>query len=65
MRTFAQALYFKQLVEVVGQEQDTNDDERRVLGLFMLSVWHGEKPLTAKEIVQVRLRFRRRSCDCP
>ena len=47
MRTFAEALYFKELAEVVGQEQDTTDDERRVLGLFMLSAWHGERPLTA------------------
>ena len=58
MRTFAEALYFKELAEVVGQEQDTTDDERRVLGLFMLSAWHGERPLTAKEVVQVRLRDR-------
>ena len=56
IRTFAEALYFNQLAEVIGQEQDTNDDERRVLGLFMLACWHGDQPLTPGEIVQHRAR---------
>ena len=41
---------------MIGQEQDTNDDERRVLGLFMLASWHGDQPLTPGEIVQHRAR---------
>ena len=58
-------MYFDQLAEVIGQdvigrEKGMSDDERRVLGLFMLSSWHGEEPLEPGDIVQNRAHATKR-----
>ena len=54
MRTFASALVFDELSQVVGPENAMTGDEQRCLGLFMLALWHSSKPLPPAELCQVR-----------
>ena len=59
VRTFAPALYFNELANVVGPENQMNGDEQRCLGLFMLALWHAAQPHEPAELCQARCGARR------
>jgi|APGre2960657444_1045066.scaffolds.fasta_scaffold02144_6 hypothetical protein len=56
VRTFARVLYFRAFADVIGPEKNLNLHQQRLVGLFMLSLWHESEPLEPAELVKHRAR---------